>query len=351
MKRILIAGAQVPFVKGGAELLNESLLGAIKEHIEHVEVDIVQIPYTWYPENKLLENLVSWRMIDIAEVSGKEVDLVIPTKFPSYAINHPNKSLWLVHQYRQMYDLRDTKYDNSPKNSESDKIRGKLFSLDCKFLSECKAIHTISQNVSERLFKFNAFSSVPLMPPSNLKDDIRSGDYGSSIVCIGRIDILKRPMLLLEALKFTKAAHVKFFGTGDQKLIEQMKKFIRDNSLEKKVELMGFVEKELLIKSLAECRAVFYAPVDEDFGFATIEAMLARKLVITCSDSGEVTSIVNKTKSGWVCEPSAFSIAEVIDELYETSSNDLYDKSLGGFEFSSSITWTNVINSLVKPYL
>jgi len=51
-----------------------------------------------------------WKNLDLRESNGKKIDLVIATKFPSYFIQHPRKVLWLVEQYRQMYDLLDTSY-------------------------------------------------------------------------------------------------------------------------------------------------------------------------------------------------------------------------------------------------
>jgi len=351
MRRVLITGAQVPFVNGGAELLNQGLLKAIKEHYIDVEIDLVQLPYTWYPEHKLLENLAAWRMIDITEVSGKKVDLVIGTKFPSYAINHTNKVLWLVHQYRQMYDLRGTSFDNSNNDESSDRLRSKLFDLDSRYLSESKKITTISQNVSDRLLKFNGFDSTVIMPPSNFSKSIRVGEYGDYLICLGRIDHLKRPLLLLESLKEVKQAKVKFIGTGDRDLIQVMRDFININGLADRVEMLGYVDEATLVKNLADARGVFYAPVDEDFGFATIEAMLARKNVITCFDSGEVASIVNKTGAGWVCSPGTVSIAKAISELFNESDLGLYERSKDGFLFASNISWTNVLNELVEPYL
>ena len=41
-------------------------------------------------------------------VDGRPVDLVIGTKFPSYVVRHPNKVVWLVHQFRQAYELDRT---------------------------------------------------------------------------------------------------------------------------------------------------------------------------------------------------------------------------------------------------
>src|SRR2546429_23273 len=110
-KHVLVLGAQVPFARGGAENLNAGLVQAIGTHAPDVAVDLVQLPLKHYPEQRLLTELMAWRLIDVTEANGEKVDLVIATKFPSYAVRHPNKVLWLVHQYRQAYDLAGSVYD------------------------------------------------------------------------------------------------------------------------------------------------------------------------------------------------------------------------------------------------
>ena len=47
-------------------------------------------------------------MLDLEEADGRPIDLVVGTKFPSYLVRHPNKRVWLVHQFRQAYDLDRT---------------------------------------------------------------------------------------------------------------------------------------------------------------------------------------------------------------------------------------------------
>ena len=55
---------------------------------------------------------LAWRLLDLSEVDGQRIDLVIATRFPSYLVKHPNKVVWLVHQLRQAYDLHGTRYSD-----------------------------------------------------------------------------------------------------------------------------------------------------------------------------------------------------------------------------------------------
>jgi hypothetical protein len=51
---------------------------------------------------------LAWRLLDLSAVDGVPVDLVIATRFPSYAVAHPRKIVWLVRQHRQTYDWYGT---------------------------------------------------------------------------------------------------------------------------------------------------------------------------------------------------------------------------------------------------
>ena len=63
--------------------------------------------------------------------------------------------------------------------------------------------------------------------------------------------------------------------------------------------------------------AVFFAPVDEDYGYITLEAFLSQRPVVTCSDSGGVLEFVKDGESGFVCSIQPESLAQAIQSLYD----------------------------------
>ncbi|PMP78859.1 MAG: glycosyl transferase family 1, partial [Chloroflexus aggregans] len=87
MSRILICATQVPFVRGGAEYLVESLRDEL--HCRGHTVDVVALPFQWHPVERIVDSALAWRLLDISHVNGEPIDLVIATKFPSYLIRHP----------------------------------------------------------------------------------------------------------------------------------------------------------------------------------------------------------------------------------------------------------------------
>ena len=153
VRTIGICAAQVPFSYGGAENLNDAL--RIELEKKGYEVDLIAIPFKWYPQEQIVNSINLWKQLDLSEADGKKIDLLITTKFPSYFVNHPNKVLWLVHQFRQAYDLYETPHSGfDPKARADNKLRDLIVNLDHKAIQSHKRIFTISQNVSRRLLRW-----------------------------------------------------------------------------------------------------------------------------------------------------------------------------------------------------
>lgn len=346
-------GAQVPFVRGGAEFLNEELVRQInlwgRQH--DVVAELVQLPYRWYPETEIMSSLLAWRLLDLNESNGQKVDLCICTKYPTYAASHSNKALWLVHQHRLLYDLERTRFDQPHLTARDIALRDALRASDRELLTEINSRYTISQTVTDRLQQYSGLSSEVLYPPSKLAPLIRLGDYGDYVLCIGRLESMKRPDLLIRAAQLMPQAKVVIAGTGAGDYAQSLAPLVRELGLEGRVELAGYVEDEKLLELIANCRAVFYSPVDEDYGFATLESFAAHKPVITVNDSGEVGRIVQATGSGWVSQPTPEAIAESLVDCYAKGAAQLRALAEEGYRMSTSITWDRVIRNLVESRL
>src|SRR5262249_7740256 len=104
-RNVLIASAKSPFLDGGAEVLARELLCALRAG--GVRADLIEIPFYPRPIERVVSAIHLTRLMDVAETNFGPVDLVIGMKFPAYLMPHPSRVLWLLHQYRQMYDLWD----------------------------------------------------------------------------------------------------------------------------------------------------------------------------------------------------------------------------------------------------
>lgn len=339
-KKIIICSAQVPFNYGGAEIMVENLHRELRKR--EFNAEIVQLPFRWYPQEKLLDAAFAWRLLDLTESNGEKIDLVIATKFPSYIVEHPNKVTWLMHQYRGAYDLYTSKYTDL-QGTEGERIRRQIVEMDCRTLSESKKLYSISQNVTDRLYKYNHLKADCLYQPPKNPEKFYSESYGDYILSVGRLDKLKRLELLIQALKYCDSRiHAKIAGRGGVQ--QELMKLAKKEGVADRIEFLGFVEEADVYRLYANAFSVFFAPKDEDYGFITLEAFLSKKPVVTCEDSGGVLEFVRDGVSGYVCT-STTELGEAIEKLWQDK-KACQAMGEAGYEIVRPITWDAVIKAL-----
>jgi glycosyltransferase involved in cell wall biosynthesis len=285
-------------------------------------------------------------MVDLTDFNDIPVDQVICTKFPSYLVRHPHKVVWLVHQHRQAYDQYGTPLSDFFNVAEDRAVREQLFRMDRIGLSEARAVYTISRNVSQRLQHFNEIAGTPLYPPSRYAGQLRAGSYGDYIFSSARLDQAKRLDLLLEALARCKSPlRAIFAGTGPDR--ERLEKLAARLGLGTRVQFLGFVDDASLIELYANARAVYYAPVDEDYGFATVEAFGAARPVLTTNDAGGVLEFVSDGSNGYVVPPEPAVLAQRLERL---AADAELAARLGraGAPLVRNIRWDTVVDSLLS---
>ncbi len=340
---VIICGIKYPFVYGGSEILIESLQDEL-ERRGHI-VDVVKMPFRNLPLDQIIRNCLSWRLVDFRNFDEGNVDILIATKFPSYFAKHPNKVIWLQHQHRQSYDLAETEFGIKG-SKEAEEFNSWIKDMDTEVISEAKKIFTISKNVSKRLNEYNGLDSKVLYPPPKLLGKYRNDNYKDYILYVGRLSNLKRLELLVESMRFVKN-NLKCLIVGEGIIKEKLVDLVEKYNIKEKVELLGFVDDDKLLDLYANCLCVFFAPLDEDYGFITIEAFNSEKPVITLSDSGGVLEFVEHEKNGFILNYDPEEIANIFDYLYE---NKNIAKKLGaeGKKTVEFITWDYVINNLLS---
>src|SRR5438067_8882108 len=161
--RIAVCSPQVPFSHGGAEVLAEQLVDELNAR-DH-QAALVTIPFKWYPGSRVLSQAFLWRLVDLEETDGRPIDLVIGTKFPSYVVRHRRKVVWLLHQFRQAWDLDRTELGQFSESPEDRALRRKVLELDRIALGEARKIFTTSSIVAGRLRDSTGFDAEVLAPP------------------------------------------------------------------------------------------------------------------------------------------------------------------------------------------
>ena len=340
--RVAVCLPQVPFIRGGAEILADALTEQLRER--GLEADLVTVPFVWQPNDDLLANALTWRMLDLTHADGQPIDAVIGTKFPSYLVRHPRKVIWLFHQFRQAYDMHGTPFAQFGDDAAGDAMRRTIAEMDERAFAESRGVFTISANVSARLEHHNGVASTTLPPPpQNLDLEWRADD--GYVLSVGRLNRSKRLDLLIEALALAPGATAVIVGDGPDR--ERLKKLARTSGVAERVEFRGRVSEEALADAYGRARCVFYGPFDEDYGFVPLEALRAEKPVLSTTDAGGALEHVVDGRTGIVREPSAEALAQGLQTLNRDPGGA---RRLGaeGRRHVEGITWDAVIDPLLE---
>ncbi|MBD0327582.1 MAG: glycosyltransferase family 4 protein [Pyrinomonadaceae bacterium] len=347
--RILIATTQVPFIRGGAEAHAEGLREALR--LEGHEAEIIAVPFKWYPAEKILDHMLACRLLDVTEYAGTPIDLLIGLKFPAYLIPHPNKVVWILHQHRTAYELWDHPLGDLIYEPDGALVRDAIHAADKKILAEAKSLYANSGNVARRLKQYCGLDSQPLYhPPPHAEEFYTAETVGDYLFFPSRLCRPKRQSLVLEALARTREhVRVSFAGTPDlPSYINELQSLARKLKVQQRVEWLGQVSEDEKRRLYAESIGVLYPPIDEDYGYVTLEAMLAAKPVITCTDSGGPLEFVRDNETGLVAEPTIEGLAARMDQLWKHKEQSrewgrrgraLYDEM--------GISWANVVRTLL----
>jgi glycosyltransferase involved in cell wall biosynthesis len=343
VRRVLILEAQTPFVHGGAEILVRQLAGALRER--GYDADIVSIPFRDEPRDELMAHAAAWRLVDVSQSLGRPVDLAIATKFPTYFARHPAKVAWLVHQYRAAYELCGTPFSSFEHTDRDVGLRKRIIALDTEMLGECVRLFSIARTVSSRLQKFNGLEAEPLYHPPKLAGRLKPGPYGDYMLTVTRLEHVKRVDLAIDAFQKVDSP-LRLVIAGDGSIRQRLEERIDSLGLRQRISLLGRVSDDRLIDLYAGARGLLFAPYEEDYGYVTLEAFLARKPVVTASDSGGTLEFVSNDTNGIIAAPAAEALADAINRL---AADARLAARLGanGYERARSITWDGVVERLV----
>ncbi|ABQ29518.1 putative glycosyltransferase [Acidiphilium multivorum AIU301] len=344
MKVIVLNNAS-PFTWGGAEELADHLVRNLLA--SGAQAELLRIPFAWNPPERLIEQMVmnfSFRL--------DQADRVIPLKFPAYLIPHRDKVFWLLHQYRQAYDLWDAGQSNIPNTPEGSKIRAAISAADTQTFAAATRIYTNSRVTGKRLLDYNGFDSEVLMPPLNDPEIfVNQGDEGY-LLAAGRVNAGKRQTLLVDALAYLPPS-IRMIVAGPPDSPADAQELVRRVAaagLQDRVKLdLRFLSRRELADYVGRARAVAYVPFDEDsVGYVTMEAFQASKPVVTTTDSGGLLQIVHDDHTGTVGAPTPRALAEAIAKLMDDPARAAKLGQAGHKEWNGlGITWPHTIEKLL----
>jgi len=339
--RIAVCRPQVPFARGGAEIFTDRLVDELRARGH--DADLVSVPFKWYPGTRVLTQAFLWRMLDLEEADGQRIDLVVATKFPSYVVRHPEKRVWLVHQFRQAYELDGTELGQFGDSLDDRAIRRKVQALDRVALGEASRLFAISQNVANRVETSTGLAAEVLPhPPQAL--EYRCENYGDFVLSVNRLDRAKRIDLLIEAAASDGSLEIVIAGDGPDR--QRLERLARERGLNGRARFTGRIGESELADLYARCLAVYYAPVDEDYGMVPLEAFLSEKPVLTTTDAGGPLEVVSDGSTGLVVTPDVAEIARALGWLREHR-DEAATYGRAGKAIATEVTWDRAIGRLL----
>lgn len=340
--RVLVLGVQSPFSEGGAERHVRRLTDELKRR--GVDADLVTIPLIERERFDLVRGALAWRSLDLTEQGGQPIDAVIATRFPSYAVRHPNKVVWLIHQYRQVYDQYGTPYSDFTASSEDRRAREAVAEIDRVGLTEARRVFANSATVAARLSKYNRIASEPLYHPPPLVGRYRTGPFGDYAMVVGRLDSWKRADLAIAALAHAPEAHLVVVGRGPDE--DRCRRVAAEAGVAERVRWIARAEDDEMLDLYAGARLVVVPPAGEDYGYVPLEAFLSGKPVLTTEDAGGPLEFVRDGVTGFVVPPRAEALGAALRVAWQ-GGDALAEMGERGRARVAELTWDAATGALL----
>ncbi len=380
MKIAIVAPLPQPFTFGGAENLWLGLLAHLNAETPH-QADLVKLPS---PEADFWSLAQSYERFSRLELSG--FDAVIVGKYPAWMVDHPVKVCYMLHRLRGLYDaypgeievpqehaalpgvahLRRFMREAAGQREALDDFFGALYALrggeaeaalafpgpltrEVVHFLDGIGLHpkrvrrwaAIAATLPARAGYFPEGAQVRVAhPPTSLR--VAPGGAQEAFFTVSRLDAPKRLDLVIEAMRHVKSdVKLRIAGTGPDEA-----RLRAAAAGDPRISLLGFLDERGIAREYAQALAVPFVPWQEDYGYVTLEAMLAGKPVVTVKDAGGPLELVEDGVTGSVVAPDAKSLGEALDRLAK-------DRALAarlgraGRERASKVTWEAVTDALL----
>lgn len=121
------------------------------------EVELVEVPSCSQVSFCGLNEAMSWRLLDLEKSCKKKPDLVIACRFPSCAVKHRNKVIWLS-------DIQEAKSDCK----ETTELFNQVFK---RSLLESRKVYAASPSAADTIKSATGCEAECLMPPQIFDND------------------------------------------------------------------------------------------------------------------------------------------------------------------------------------
>lgn len=338
--KILVVANHTPFISGGADYHVQGLMAALQRYGH--EVECLRLPFH-FGEGHIQRQMAYAEGLEVAAPNHADVDRVISLQFPAYGVSHPKHVVWLMHQHRVCYEL----YDPATASPALTELKSAVEAFDTRHLAKAQRLFANSPRVAERLAHYNGLEAEPLYHPPYRAESFTCGDDWGYIFYPSRLEPLKRQALLIKAVALCQQP-VRLLLAGEGSQHADLAALIERLQVSHRVRLLGRISEMEKLTFYAHARAVAFPTFDEDYGYVTLEAMLAAKPVITCTDSGGPLAFVQPGHTGWVTEPTLQALAAALDDAWATPRRSAEMGRAGRTAYQQQgISWDTVVARLL----
>ncbi len=342
--RVAVVTSTPLFVEGGHLVIARALVDAVRA--EGHEAELVLTPQNRFGRQGAAY-VATW-LTDVGMAAHGRVDAVISTRYPSYAVRHPNHVCWLNHTMREYYDQWETfRARLSPQARLKETVRRRLIHAADAWLlkNNVRRVYAQSRAVQARLARWGGIASEVLYPPAPQRA-YRCDGYGDYVFAVSRLTPLKRLSLLIDALAAPDGQGIRCIIAGEGDDREALERRIKEHDLGSRVTLAGRIADSQMLDHLARCRVVCFPPFDEDYGFVTVEAFASSKAVVTCTDSGGPAELVTDGVTGKVTAPEPAALARGLRELMDDRA-EAVRMGTAALAQVSTMSWSETVRRLL----
>lgn len=340
--RVVVLNTVAPFVRGGAELLAEALVDRLAA-AGH-EAALLRVPFAWNPLARVYDGMLACGLLALPRA-----DRVIALKFPAYLVPCAEKTIWLLHQFRQVYDLWTPDLAADP---AAPGLRTAIKAADEACFDGARRMICNSPVTRDRLAHHNGRRAEVLPPPLNDPELFQPGAHGDYLFAGGRINAAKRQHLLVEAMRHVRGGlRLVVAGPPDtpadgQRLVD----LVARHGLGDRVRLeLGFVPRRRIAELVTGALACAYLPIDEDsFGYVAMEACEAGKALLSAPDAGGVLGLVRPGETGQVVEAEPRALADALDRVWADRATTIAQGRAARAHWrAQGIDWHHTIETLL----
>lgn len=274
-----------------------------------LNVPLEEIGCRFLKHNGLRQMELAWRFSHLSPRLEK-YNAIITENYWSVFAKHKNHIHHCEAPIRQFYDLRGLFAVRMPT------MKRMLFNISADTIIhfEQKAVQKVKTIVANSEFTktrvklyYNRDDSVVIYPPVITKD-YNYKKTGNYFLYLGRFSFNKRIEFMIEAFK---KSGKRFVAIGGGDLLEKAKQMAKGY---KNITFLGYQPDEVVREYMANCMAMVYLPVFEDFGQVPVEGMAAGKPCLGVKEGGLLETIIDG-KTGWLFLPRMKDIVEAIKSI------------------------------------